>query len=150
MNTSLHSTLQTSYTFSVRYVPLREEPDYTLLDIFETTEQIFLPQTKEADPFSCARSAIAKSEGRPTYVLIPGKKFDRWGTRHGHGGGWFDRFLSEVPSSWLRIGIATPDSYTTTPLIRNKWDQEVDWVIIIDVSNSERPYEAIQTDRKVT
>ena len=38
-------------------------------------------------------------------VLVPGLAFDPGGNRIGRGGGFYDRFLSKVPSSVLRIGV---------------------------------------------
>ena len=39
-------------------------------------------------------------------VLVPGVAFDRSGRRLGRGGGYFDRFLSQLPHEIPRIGLA--------------------------------------------
>jgi 5-formyltetrahydrofolate cyclo-ligase len=39
-------------------------------------------------------------------VLIPGIAFDRQGNRIGHGQGYFDRFLSNLPNKIPTIGLA--------------------------------------------
>ena len=64
------------------------------------------------------------------YVLVPGRRFDRHGTRYGRGGGWYDRFLSEVPTSWLRIGVTRTQDLADGRLERKPWDQPVDWLLI--------------------
>ena len=54
----------------------------------------------------------ARTAGRrvPTekleFILVPGVAFDRRGRRLGRGRGYFDRFLSQVPASVPRIGLA--------------------------------------------
>ena len=39
-------------------------------------------------------------------VLVPGVAFDRRGRRLGRGGGYFDRFLSEIPPEIPSVGLA--------------------------------------------
>lgn len=63
-------------------------------------------------------------------VFIPGTAFDSRGTRHGRGGGWYDRFLVAVPSDWLRVGVCTKAEFSAEPLMREPWDQPVDWVLV--------------------
>ena len=40
------------------------------------------------------------------FILMPGVAFDRRGRRLGRGRGYFDRFLSQVPASVPRVGLA--------------------------------------------
>ncbi|HEY6171123.1 MAG TPA: 5-formyltetrahydrofolate cyclo-ligase [Candidatus Kapabacteria bacterium] len=40
------------------------------------------------------------------YVLIPLAAFDGFGNRLGYGKGYYDRFLSQLPSSTTKIGLA--------------------------------------------
>lgn len=85
---------------------------------------------KNQDPFALA-SAFSRDvpSGKKVYILIPGKRFDHLGTRHGRGGGWYDRFLSAVPREWLRIGVVGTGSLSAQPLIRRPWDEPMDLLL---------------------
>jgi len=104
------------------------------VDIFEKT--IFLPQDKDSDPFIWA--AICKREFKNTTpcVLIPGKVFDIHGTRHGRGRGWYDRFLSQIPASWMRVGIIDTLNLSSDCLVKQSWDEPVDWILAFNASTS--------------
>jgi 5-formyltetrahydrofolate cyclo-ligase len=109
------------------YVPIADEPDpaVTGLKAWRT-----VPANKNQDPFELANTYKGQAPKQAKiYVLVPGTQFDRLGTRHGRGGGWYDRFLSAIPREWLRIGIAKSGSLSETPLKRELWDQEMDWII---------------------
>lgn len=62
---------------------------------------------------------------------MPGRAFDASGTRHGQGGGWYDRFLAEVPKEWLRIGFCYERQFSEEPLKREAWDQAMDAVVVV-------------------
>lgn len=113
------------------YVPLRNEVDYAECPLLNSILQkrTNLPTKKEIDPFAEALKHREKYRDMPVCVLIPGHRFDIHGNRHGRGGGWFDRFLSNIPRAWLRIGIAPESNVFRRKLQRERWDEPVDWII---------------------
>jgi 5-formyltetrahydrofolate cyclo-ligase len=119
----------------VTYIPLRTEVDFRELVSVSGTPQYEIKPRASLDPRSEAAQAIAMTQGRPTAVLLPGRRFDTSGTRHGQGGGWYDRFLAQIPPEWLRIGICFDDQFSQDPLPRQSWDQVVDVVCVIDRAN---------------
>jgi len=60
--------------------------------------------------------------------VIPGLAFDRSGYRLGHGGGYYDRFLSGVPKSALKAGLSF-GSQILDALPKDPWDIPVDCII---------------------
>ncbi len=97
--------------------------------------RIILPSDKNSDPFAWSLKCAVEFADFDVCLLIPGKCFDPVGTRHGRGGGWYDRFLSKIPPSWLRIGVATISDISQIPLKREAWDEPVDWVLAVDGHN---------------
>ena len=77
-----------------------------LSEVLEHKPLILVPSNKETDPFELAHNIIKEYPEKQGMIFVPGQKFDAYGTRHGRGGGWYDRFLSKVPSSWIRVGVA--------------------------------------------
>jgi len=116
----------------VLYRPLRTEVDAnTLFPIPEGARTYRIEPRASLDPREEALRAMEVCKDLPTVVLVPGRRFDALGTRHGQGGGWYDRFLARVPDSWLRVGFCYSDQLSVTPLVRNVWDQPMDYVVVL-------------------
>lgn len=130
LTTALHSC--TGY---IGYKARPDELPYTdipLLPHHIFKEGTIIPCDKYADPLVYANTCIQKYKDSIPCIFIPGTAFDRFGTRHGRGGGWFDRFLSFVPKEWVRIGIIQKERFSTEKLTKESWDKSVDWVLVYD------------------
>lgn len=56
-------------------------------------------------------------------VLVPALACDRWGTRLGYGGGYYDRCLARSElQQCLTVGIVTGSGFSQIPLPRDDWD----------------------------
>jgi hypothetical protein len=92
-----------------------------------------IPCNLNANVTEWVNACIAFGNGKNVCVFVPGTSFDSFGTRHGRGGGWYDRFLSAIPREWLRIGVATLSSFKNdTKLKRQLWDEQVDYILIFN------------------
>lgn len=68
------------------------------------------------------------SKEKIDFILVPGVAFDTEGNRLGFGGGFYDRLLSALPSSLLKIGVAFKEQQAETiPL--DTWDKRVDEIL---------------------
>lgn len=123
------------YTAAIAYEPMQSEVDFrsSLFPITVPKKTISLPQGRTEDPYAWAQRLTTELEGERVVILVPGTAFDALGTRHGRGGGWYDRFLSSVPPTWLRIGVTTEAHFSQTPLTREVWDEPMDYVVYDDV-----------------
>lgn len=54
--------------------------------------------------------------------LAPGLAFDRFGTRIGYGGGWFDRLLAQAAPEAKIFGLCYPTQISADPLPRQPHD----------------------------
>ena len=128
---------------SILYIPNKNEIDYNIpsFPLQIHTNNLIIPKDKNSDPFEWAINSINKFKNSKVCVLIPGTKFDSYGTRHGRGAGWYDRFLSKIPQNWLRIGIIDKLKMSQEKLVRREWDEPVDWVMVQD-NNSWEAYKA--------
>jgi 5-formyltetrahydrofolate cyclo-ligase len=61
-------------------------------------------------------------------ILVPGLLFTPLGDRLGYGGGYYDRFLPQLPDRCKRLGIAS-DSQIVQDLPHDSWDAAVDFVV---------------------
>lgn len=61
-------------------------------------------------------------------VMLPGVAFDENGGRLGHGGGYYDRFLAQLPPETLLIGVAYEwQVLPEVPLA--EWDVPLDFLV---------------------
>jgi len=119
----------------ISYVPLRTEVS---VERFVSGSPTYTIQPRPTlDPKEEALAALQAIGNTPAAILMPGRRFDISGTRHGQGGGWYDRFLARVPSEWLRVGFCFSDQLSPTPLIRNVWDQPMNYVCVVDRATNE-------------
>ena len=128
------SQIISEYDATILYEPLKGEinPTNQTFPIKIHASCLTLPNTSHDNPFNWAKKCTAIFKNAKTYILIPGTKFDMYGTRHGRGAGWYDRFLSNTPTTWLRIGIADKTNFSSVKLVRQPWDEPVDWVVVRD------------------
>ena len=129
-------TLLESFSVYITYTPLEGEVALDSL-IPQGAEIYAVPADHRTDPKREAAAAISVALDRTTCVLTPGTRFDLSGTRHGRGGGWYDRFLAEVPAEWLRIGLCYPEQLSPEPLVREPWDQPVDYIGVVNRETNE-------------
>ncbi len=127
------SHLLTPYQAFITYRPLRTEVVMQDVATLPAGAEIYeIPARASLDPIEEANKVTAWVSSRECVLLIPGRMFDASGTRHGQGGGWYDRFLALVPREWLRIGFCYSDQFSPTPLKRERWDQAMDYVCVVD------------------
>lgn len=120
----------------IGYTPINDEPDPSLFLKAEglPSDITRLPQERDTDPFAVAHALLLANVGKKVCLLIPGQRFDEKGTRHGRGGGWYDRFLSAVPREWLRVGVLNPHQFSKKELTREEWDEPMDALLIKETS----------------
>jgi 5,10-methenyltetrahydrofolate synthetase len=126
----------------VSYVSVRNELDPETYFPFITNRKTFVvPPDQYADPFAEAMEASALLRETSVCIFIPGREFDATGTRHGKGAGWYDRFLSATPKEWLRVGLCWKSQFSDTPLVRESWDEPMDFVCVVSEDSNKAEYD---------
>lgn len=106
-----------------RWVLPRVEPDKTV-----TFRDLQAP--REQHPFGMeqpADSGPAVPIPEIDVFLVPGTAFDRAGGRVGHGGGHYDRILSQRRGDSVAVGVTTEDRVIGSVPVGSH-DQRVDWL----------------------
>lgn len=132
-------------TAYIAYEPRTDEPDWHTAPL-PLRPATLTPNTPQSDPFAFVDMVRAKYVGTSLCILIPGTAFDASGTRHGRGGGWYDRFLSRAPQAWLRVGVCAREAFSSVPLKRNEWDEPMDWVLVKEPDGSWSAHETHARD----
>lgn len=124
------------YDLFIGYTPIGDEPDFSAFLKAEgiATEVVRLPATRQSDPSAAASMLAAAHAGKKVCILVPGREFDSRGTRHGRGGGWYDRFLSAVPRGWFRVGVLNASQLSEKALTREVWDEPMDMLLLKEKS----------------
>lgn len=118
------------FEFFIYYQPLRSEVPLPAKLPRHADTHYTIPARASLDPYTEAKEVQYRARSRPTCIFLPGRRFDRSGTRHGQGGGWYDRFLSEVPETWVRVGMCFSHQLEER-LVRNAWDMPVDMLYVV-------------------
>ena len=114
----------------VTYSPLSDEIHFEDYFSIPTDTRKYLVPTSPSDPFEEATRVKEFFKDSTPVIFIPGTMFDAKGTRHGRGGGWYDRFLSVTPREWPRVGFCCVEQFSEKELVRESWDQPVDYVFV--------------------
>jgi 5,10-methenyltetrahydrofolate synthetase len=116
----------------IGYTPFLDEPDYRIYLTQNSlpVSEYLVPTTKDVLPSEVGTFLKQKYAERPVVIFLPGRAFDSLGTRHGRGHGWYDRLLSNLPKDWVRVGVLNEAQFSEVPLVRQEWDQPVDFLLI--------------------
>ena len=120
------------YECVITYIPLSDEVVPEKYFHTEATHVYAIPPDKRQDPILEAEELSTRFNGLRVLVLVPGQAFDASGTRHGRGGGWYDRFLANAPREWKRIGFCYDDQFSAELLTCEAWDEPIDLVYVVN------------------
>ncbi len=141
------------------FYPLPGEPDIRpILRNLAEEKRLLLPLTSENGQMEFVEvSDLEKDlvEGRfhvrepkkelPTYsgdipfALVPGTRFSRDGGRHGHGKGYYDRFLARHPET-LKCGVAFSFQVSENSLERKPHDIPMNYIVAPRNVQKENPH----------
>ena len=128
------------FTVAIAYEPLDSEPNWQNLP-HHFSDVLLAPSSAQSDPFLFAEECSTRFKETEACILVPGTAFDALGTRHGRGGGWYDKFLSCVPRTWLRVGLCTRGQFQESPLVREQWDEPMGMVFVLEQDESWSVYD---------
>ena len=128
MSKSDLQNILTRYPSAISYRPLKGELDPPIF--VNVSVQYKIAAERSAEPSSTANEIKTVLGNTGVCIFLPGTKFDAQGVRYGRGGGWYDRFLSQTPAEWLRVGCCSQEQFSETPLKKEVWDELVDWVCV--------------------
>lgn len=117
--------------YGLIYQPFPDEPDPLALSFLAEMEKVVIPPDRHQRPKNIIDEVRQKISGAAACLIIPGRRFDFLGGRHGRCGGWYDRFLALAPETWLRIGLTEREAIVPELKVKS-WDKPVDWLVWFD------------------
>lgn len=139
------------FNAAIGFEPMSDEVSYNwawFLRPILKKEKTVIPAKSDIDPIKWAADCAAMHKDANVVVFIPGRRFDVYGTRHGRGSGWYDRFLGATPIEWLRVGVTDISRLSLSPLERKLHDQPVDFIMALSARSVTGDWKIHQTDAR--